>query len=60
MIFKSKPVIATTVVVTKAHEVTGRGLRLVRNEESTEATKNKNEAYSKIIQRHKIKGAEER
>ena len=49
MIFKSKPVIATTVVITKAHEVMGRGERLVGNEESTEATKNKNEAYSKII-----------
>jgi len=33
---------------------------LVRNEESAEATKNKDEAYSKIIQRHKSKGGREK
>jgi predicted transcriptional regulator len=57
---KSKLVIATTVVINKADEVMGREKRFVRNEESTEATKNKNEAYSKMIQRRKYKGAEER
>jgi len=60
LIKKSKPVTATTVVITKADEVMGREERLVRKEESTGATKNKNEAYSKMIKRHKIKGAEER
>ena len=56
---KSELVIATTVVTNKADEVTGREERLVRSEESIEATKNKNEAYSKMIQRHKTKRAEE-
>jgi hypothetical protein len=29
------------------------------NEECAEATKNKNEAYAKMIHRHRIRGAEE-
>jgi hypothetical protein len=45
---KSKLVIATTVVITKSNEVMGREEILVRKEESTGATKNKNEAYSKM------------
>jgi hypothetical protein len=57
---KSKLVIATTVVINKADEVMGREEREVRNEKSNEATKNKNEAYTKMIQRHETKGAEER
>ena len=56
---KSKLVIATTVVINKGDEVMGREERQVRNEKSTEDTKNKNHAYSKMIQRHETKGAEE-
>ena len=51
------------IVINTADEVIGKDERIVRNgwfdEECTEATKNKNEPYSKRIQRHKTRGAEE-
>jgi hypothetical protein len=48
------------IVINTADEVIGKDERVVRNgwfnEECTEATKIKNEAYSKMIQRHKTRG----
>jgi len=51
------------VVINTTDEVVGKGERNIRNgwfdEECTETAKNKNEAYSKRIQRHKTRWAEE-
>jgi hypothetical protein len=51
------------MVINTAEEVTGKEERMVRNgwfdEECAEATKNKNEAYFKMIQKHRTRGAEE-
>lgn len=51
------------IVINTADEVIGKEERIIRNgwfdEECTETAKNKNEAYSKWIQRHKTRGAEE-
>jgi hypothetical protein len=52
------------MVINTAGEVTGKEERAVRNgwfdEEGAEATKNKNGAYFKMIQKHGTRGAEER
>jgi hypothetical protein len=51
------------MVINTADEVTGKEERMVRNgwfdEVCAEATKNKNEAYFKMIQKHRTRGAEE-
>jgi hypothetical protein len=50
------------MVINAADEVIGKEERVVRNEwfdeECAEATKNKNEAYFKMIQKHRTRGAE--
>jgi len=51
------------IVINTTDEVIGKGERNIRNgwfdEECSETVKNKNEANSKRIQRHKTRGAEE-
>ena len=51
------------IVINTADEVIGIEERMVINglfdEECTAATKNKNEAWSIMVQRHKTRGAEE-
>ena len=51
------------IVINTADEVIGKEEWIVRSGrftvECTEATKNKNEAYSEMVQRHKTRGAEE-
>jgi hypothetical protein len=51
------------IVINTADEVIGKEERMVTkgwfNEECTETIKNKNEAYSKMIQRHKTRWSEE-
>jgi hypothetical protein len=48
------------MVINTADEVTGKEERVVRNgsfdEEGAEATKNKNGAYFKMIQKHRTRG----